>query len=1001
MEKKILQKKAKSILSIFLAVYLMLAIFPATVFAAENDESYSYSSVISTAGFMSWEAFNAKVVVNYVTLEAQISPYLYRIEGKNLKQYATLEDGYPVVVYPNKTVTGGGYTFIYVESKVGDGYVWSDYIAPANGSGSNPGYTANFTVTFDGNGGTVPIVGFSVTNGSHYGTLPIPTRTGHTFDGWYTAVSGGSQVTESTTVNLSANQTLYAHWTIETYTYPVVFDSRGGSLSIYTKDVVVGQPYGELFIPTKNGYTFNGWYTAAEGGKQITSSTIVGPADPQILYAHWASAATYTVKFDLNGMNGIAPESQEVLQGNTLRLPDLPKQNGYRCLGWYYSSNGSNFNLWSESNPVTQDMTLYAKWDYDRFSFSNHDSSFGSNKTYAITGKYLDALRVGLNSANWAKIQAKMDDSWHGSCFGMSVIYCLCATGRLDPAVFQNIDSSALRNNGNYLYDFVAPKDNMTVWNLVNYYFLQQHRPESNTPGAGRNNASTYWPNLLENGEYSRCLVEDLMSTGKPSEISFIYDDGAHAVVGVDCTRRSDGSYAITIWDPNSTTNDTLIISSDYKTASFLSGRYSNTKIFGSMPSTSASSTYDHINIQSYLLSNSTSLVEYSDVNMASLEITTDNFTVTTADGTYAEIKNGEVVGGNLEVAIGVSLTGSTSGTYSFFFPESSSYTITTSSDITGETVLCLDQYYVKVKSSGLKALAVTSDGEVKTSSSVATQQTITITSDLLGNEWNTLVVSGKDTGFSLKPENNFVTVKSDNAVSVIATGSDVFSGKSSSMQSLDVSPEGTKVPMGNLSSGSSSTIPSIPSRPLKVFSDVPSTQWSYPYITALTTSGALSGYPDGTFRPSNPVTLGEALKLIMWVANPTEYSDLPATSSHWASGYLDRAIKDGLLPTNTDTGLDRYTDRYTIAEIAAKAMKLAPVQNPACSPFADMPLTNASTKYVLSLYNAEIVTGSVNKSGQTVYYGINAITREEFATIVWRIQSYMQNGYVGTINAR
>lgn len=52
-----------------------------------------------------------------------------------------------------------------------------------------------------------------IKNGNTYGTLPTPTRTGYTFDGWYTSATGGTKVTSSTTVTATSNQTLYAHWT--------------------------------------------------------------------------------------------------------------------------------------------------------------------------------------------------------------------------------------------------------------------------------------------------------------------------------------------------------------------------------------------------------------------------------------------------------------------------------------------------------------------------------------------------------------------------------------------------------------------------------------------------------------------------------------------------------------------------------------------------------------------------------------------------------------------
>lgn len=70
------------------------------------------------------------------------------------------------------------------------------------------------TVNFNANGGSVSTSYKQVTAGETYGDLPTPTRSGYTFDGWYTATSGGTKITSSTFVDLSSDQiTLYAHWT--------------------------------------------------------------------------------------------------------------------------------------------------------------------------------------------------------------------------------------------------------------------------------------------------------------------------------------------------------------------------------------------------------------------------------------------------------------------------------------------------------------------------------------------------------------------------------------------------------------------------------------------------------------------------------------------------------------------------------------------------------------------------------------------------------------------
>ena len=68
-----------------------------------------------------------------------------------------------------------------------------------------------WTVTFDATGGTVSPATRTVVSGAAIGSLPTPTRSGYMFVGWFTATSGGAQVTDST--KMTADITYYAHWT--------------------------------------------------------------------------------------------------------------------------------------------------------------------------------------------------------------------------------------------------------------------------------------------------------------------------------------------------------------------------------------------------------------------------------------------------------------------------------------------------------------------------------------------------------------------------------------------------------------------------------------------------------------------------------------------------------------------------------------------------------------------------------------------------------------------
>ena len=78
-------------------------------------------------------------------------------------------------------------------------------------------YLVASVITFDANGGELNQTTKTVYYGQRYGELPLPTRTGYAFDGWYTAPSGGSKVTADTAVAIVANQTLYARWTANGY----------------------------------------------------------------------------------------------------------------------------------------------------------------------------------------------------------------------------------------------------------------------------------------------------------------------------------------------------------------------------------------------------------------------------------------------------------------------------------------------------------------------------------------------------------------------------------------------------------------------------------------------------------------------------------------------------------------------------------------------------------------------------------------------------------------
>ena len=155
---------------------------------------------------------------------------------------------------------------------------------------------------------------------------------------------------------------------------------------------------------------------------------------------------------------------------------------------------------------------------------------------------------------------------------------------------------------------------------------------------------------------------------------------------------------------------------------------------------------------------------------------------------------------------------------------------------------------------------------------------------------------------------------------------------------------------------------------------------WFYQYVRDLSIAGVVNGYPGYTFAPKGNVTWGEALKLVMLAAG---YEEQAKTDTHWASGYLTKALEDGLVPVEKTIVLNDPITRLDYAQLAAKALKLGKVS--IANPFAD-----TDDEAVLALYAAKIVEGSFDKDNKRVFLPDDNITRAEISTVIWRINRYM-----------
>ena len=164
--------------------------------------------------------------------------------------------------------------------------IFKNLVPDDDSSTPTPTPVTNYTVTFNSNGGSA-VSSITKNNGDTIGTLPTSTRTGYTFNGWYTSASGGTKISSATKV--TGNVTYYAQWTAVKYT--ATFNSNGGSV-VSSLQRAYGEKLGTLPTTTKKCNSFGGWYYKESASKpffennKISANTTM-PNNNVTYYARW------------------------------------------------------------------------------------------------------------------------------------------------------------------------------------------------------------------------------------------------------------------------------------------------------------------------------------------------------------------------------------------------------------------------------------------------------------------------------------------------------------------------------------------------------------------------------------------------------------------------------------------------------------------------------------------------------------------------------------------
>ena len=234
-----------------------------------------------------------------------------------------------------------------------------------------------YTITFNANGGSGNMTSQIVTaNIQTKINENIFKRDNYTFTGWKDG--NGNSYVNGQTIIITNNITLYAQWRQNSTTpsnCTITFNGNGSTKGKMTSQTVKSNIdttiNSNLF--SKDGNTFIGWNTNADGsGNAYSNNGSINITSNITLYAQW-KANNYTVTFDKNGGSGSVPKSVTATFGKKMPIIDnnIPTKSGYAFNGWYnladctngdahiyYNIDGSSARNYDKIG----NLTLYAGW---------------------------------------------------------------------------------------------------------------------------------------------------------------------------------------------------------------------------------------------------------------------------------------------------------------------------------------------------------------------------------------------------------------------------------------------------------------------------------------------------------------------------------------------------------------------------------------------------------------------------------------------------------------
>ncbi|MCL2491599.1 MAG: InlB B-repeat-containing protein, partial [Coriobacteriia bacterium] len=188
--------------------------------------------------------------------------------------------------------------------------------------------------------------------------------------------------------------------------FSVLFNTTGGSIiapATVSWGDTVARPFPD---PMKTDYVFVDWYTDFAGTQlNVFSAPIKGDL---VLYAKWVPTNP-TITFEANGGSPV-PTSQKVVLGAYASEPTAPQLIGKTLVGWFSTSDFETGTQWDfNTDPVMDDLTLYAKWVTTQFAIA----FMADGGTPAPTTQIIDWGMVVAKPSSMTRTGYTTDDKWY------------------------------------------------------------------------------------------------------------------------------------------------------------------------------------------------------------------------------------------------------------------------------------------------------------------------------------------------------------------------------------------------------------------------------------------------------------------------------------------------------------------------------------------------------------------------------------------------------------